>query len=390
MKRIKIAIYHNLPGGGARKAINDIARGLEERGHEVDAYNGENFHSIGTIKKYGIQYLLPVNLWRYKKFCQKLASEINRKNYDAAIITNSRVIQHPYLTQFLTIPKILISQEIFRAVYEKNLAEEIVFKRHYSGFAGRLVAGYSFFTNLFRKNPDFENLKKADKLIVNSCFSKENFLFNYGVLGQVAYPGVDADIFRPGPEEKRENYILSVGIYHPIKAHDLVIRALSLIPKEKRPLLKIKGWGDSGIAEKELAYLKNLAVKLGMEKEVIFVKDFLKDNIVDYYQKAYLTVAVHYLEPYGFTPLESMACGTPVVAVKEGGFRETVKDGETGLLVERDPKELAKAILYLLENREAWKRFSDNGPKWVKDNFSLEQTIDKVEKELYSLVNSKH
>jgi len=387
MGKLKIAVYQNLPGGGARKAIDDIVSGLKERGHKIDVYSGENFHPIGTIKKYGIQYLLPLNLWRYKKFCQQLASKINKEGYDAAIITNSKIIQHPYILQFIKCPQLLISQEIFRGAYEKNLTREIVFKRHYGGITRELVSRYSFLSNLIRKKPDLENLKKADQLIVNSSFSKENFLFSYGVLGKVIYPGVDTNVFRPGPEEKREKHILSVGIYHPIKAHDLVIKALGLIPKGKRPLLKIKGWGDSGVAEKELRYLEKLRDSLGLEKEVTFVKSFLEDNIVDYYQKAYLTIATHFLEPYGYSPLESMACGTPVIAVKEGGFRETVKDGETGLLVERDPKELAEAISYLIENKEIWKKFSENGPKWVKANFSLEQTITKIEKELLNLIN---
>jgi len=83
-----------------------------------------------------------------------------------------------------------------------------------------------------------------------------------------------------------------------------------------------------------------------------------------------------------------MACGTPVIAVKEGGFRETIKHNETGLLVERDSQKLANAILYLLESKEIWKRFSENGREWVKSNFSLKKTIDRIEKELFNLVKS--
>ena len=81
-----------------------------------------------------------------------------------------------------------------------------------------------------------------------------------------------------------------------------------------------------------------------------------------------------------------MACGTPVIAVKEGGFRETVRHNQTGLLIERDPRELAKAILYLMENKEIWEKFSKNGPKWVKSNFSLNKMVDQIEREIYDLV----
>jgi len=391
MKKLKIAIYHNIPDGGAKKAIENIISGLKNRGHTIDVYTGEKFHSLGSNKNQGIgKILLFLNLWRYKKFCQKLASKINKENYDVGIITNSKILQHSYILKYIKFPKLLISQEPLRSIYERNFQKNYVYKRYYKGLTGKLVHLYTFFDNLIREKPDRQNLKNADTLIVNSYFSKENFLADYGVLGKVVYLGVDTQIFKPSLENKRENYILSIGIYHLVKAHDLVIKALSFIPESKRPLLKILGFGDIDTSKKELQYLKNLRDNLGLQKNVEFEKGFLGSDIISYYQNAYLTIASHFLEPFGFAPIESMACGTPVVAVKEGGFRETVKHEETGLLVERDPKELADAILHLIENKEDWKRFSENGVNWVKANFSWESTIIKIEKELFALTKNEN
>ncbi|MCX6759140.1 MAG: glycosyltransferase family 4 protein [Candidatus Nealsonbacteria bacterium] len=391
MRKLKIAVYHNLPDGGAKKVIENIISGLKNRGHEIDIYTGEGFHSSKLSKKYSFnKILLPFNLWRYRRFCRKLASEINREDYDVGIITNSKILQHPYVLKYIKFPKLLISQEPLRSIYERNFQKNYVYKRYYKGLAGRLVSLYSLLDNFVRERPDRENLKNADELIVNSYFSKENFLSDYGILGKVVYPGVDTKIFKPPLENKRENYILSIGIYHLVKAHDLVIKALSFIPENKRPLLKILGFGNLDTSKKELQYLKNLRDSLGLEENVKFEKDFLGNNIINYYQNAYLTIATHFLEPFGFAPIESMACGTPVVAVKEGGFRETVKHGETGLLVERDPKELANAILCLIENKEIWKRFSENGLNWVKSNFSWESAVIKIEKELLTLTKNEN
>jgi glycosyltransferase involved in cell wall biosynthesis len=388
VKNLKIAIYHNLPAGGARKAIENIISGLRNHGHKVDIYTGENFQPLVLSEKYSLnKILLSLNLYRYKRFSQKLAFKINKGDYDVAIITNSKILQHPYILKYIKFPKLLISQEPLRTVYERNFQKKYVYRKYYKGLVGRLISLYSFLDNLVRKKPDRENLENADELIVNSYFSKEQFLSAYGVIGKVVYPGVDTKIFKPSLENKRENYILSIGIYHVAKAHDLVIKALSLLPENKRPLLKILGFGKSDIAEKEFLYLKKLGDSFGLQKNIKFERNFFGNNITDYYQKAYLTVATHFLEPFGFAPVESMACGTPVIAVKEGGFRETIKHGETGLLVERDPKELADAILYLIENKEIWNKFSENSSKWVKSNFSLEQTISEIEKELFSLVN---
>jgi glycosyltransferase involved in cell wall biosynthesis len=391
MRELKIAVYYNLPDGGAKKAIENIVSGLRNRGHKVDVYTGESFRLLELNKKYSFdKILLPFNLWRYKRFSQKLASKINKEDYDVGIITNSKILQHPYILKYIKFPKLLISQEPLRTVYERNFQKRYVYKRYYKGLIEKFISLYSLFDNLIRKKPDEENLANADRLIVNSYFSKERFLSAYGILGKVVYPGVDTTIFKPPSENKRENCILSIGIYHLVKAHDLVIKALSLLPGNKRPLLKILGFGNLDTSKKEFQYLKNLRDDLGLEEKVKFEEDFLGNNIIDYYQKAYLTIATHFLEPFGFAPIESMACGTPVIAVKEGGFRETVVDKETGLLVERDPRELAKAILYLLEDKEAWQRFSQKGLDWVRSNFSWETAVIKIEKELLSLTKNEN
>ena len=392
MKKLKIAVYHNLPSGGARKVIEEIINGLRNQGHEVDTYTGENFHPLELSKKYPIPIgnaLLFLNLWRYKKFSQKLASKINKKSYDVAIITNSIILQHPYILRYIVFPKLLISQEPLRIAYERNLIKEYLLKRYYQGISKKLIQMYSFLGVLFRAKPDYENIKCATKLIVNSHFSKEKFLAAYGIFGKVIYPGVDTTIFKPVLENKREEYILSVGTYEALKAHDLVIKALSFLPQTKRPLLKILGFGNSGISE-ESQYLKRLRDKLGLQEKVKFEENFFGNNIVNYYQKAYLTVTTHFLEPFGLVPVESMACETPVICLNEGGFRETVLNGQTGFLVERTPQEIAQKIEYLLDHPEERKRMGKIGREWVKKTFSLEKMINEIEEEIYKLIQNEN
>ena len=98
--------------------------------------------------------------------------------------------------------------------------------------------------------------------------------------------------------------------------------------------------------QKEKEYLTHLALKKGVDLEIkIFITD---DELITLYNKAKVFVYASYLEPFGLGVLEAMACGTPVVAVKEGGVREIVIDGMTGILVDRDEKLFADAVESLL------------------------------------------
>ena len=77
---------------------------------------------------------------------------------------------------------------------------------------------------------------------------------------------------------------------------------------------------------------------------VKFLGNVKEDELRDLYSRCegFITTAID--EDFGYTPVEAMASGKPVVATKEGGYLETVIDGETGVLVGPNVKEIEKAV----------------------------------------------
>jgi glycosyltransferase involved in cell wall biosynthesis len=76
-------------------------------------------------------------------------------------------------------------------------------------------------------------------------------------------------------------------------------------------------------------------------------------------------------EPYGLVPLEAMSCGRPVIASRSGGMIETVIDGTTGYIVEKNnPEALAEKVAKLLNDRAEARRLGDSGRRHVVRNFS--------------------
>ena len=80
----------------------------------------------------------------------------------------------------------------------------------------------------------------------------------------------------------------------------------------------------------------------------MFENNVAEDNLIKLYNRAKITLCGAVMEPFGLTPIESMACGTPVVAVREGGLRESVAHGRVGYLSDRDPMNFGRYIEELL------------------------------------------
>jgi glycosyltransferase involved in cell wall biosynthesis len=88
------------------------------------------------------------------------------------------------------------------------------------------------------------------------------------------------------------------------------------------------------------------------------------------------------LEPFGLAPLEAGACGVPVVAVPEGGVRETILDEITGLHVENDPAAAAAALTRLRNDPELARRLGENGCTAAKEKWSFQGATNRIEQRL--------
>jgi D-inositol-3-phosphate glycosyltransferase len=129
-----------------------------------------------------------------------------------------------------------------------------------------------------------------------------------------------------------------------------VVRALPEIPEAEliivggpaRPMLR---------QDPECCDLARLAGHLGVADRVKFAGQVSQDDMPALLRSADLMIDVSWYEPFGMASLESMACGTPVIASAIGGHLDTVVDGTTGLLVTPgQPKALARRIRKLLAN----------------------------------------
>lgn len=91
------------------------------------------------------------------------------------------------------------------------------------------------------------------------------------------------------------------------------------------------------------------------------------------------------MEPFGLTLIEAAACGVPVVTTDDGGPRDILRNCKNGILIDvSDTRNISKAIHKILDDKETWKKLSENGIKNVRKCYSwkthTEKYLDEIEK----------
>ncbi|NUR71559.1 MAG: glycosyltransferase [Hamadaea sp.] len=196
----------------------------------------------------------------------------------------------------------------------------------------------------------------ADRVIAQ-CADEVGELLKLGIgRDQIAVvpSGVDLDRFQPGPHGPRLRSpretprILAVGRMVPRKGFLDVIKAVRRVPGA---YLVIAGGPPKGqLPDDPVARrLLEAAEELGVADRVELLGGVPNDRMPELYRSADLLACTPAYETFGMTPLEAMACGTPVVAYAVGGLADSVAHGVSGLLVAPgDVDGLAKAIRELL------------------------------------------
>jgi glycosyltransferase involved in cell wall biosynthesis len=167
---------------------------------------------------------------------------------------------------------------------------------------------------------------------------------------RVIYPGVDTERFRPEPAEAKAGRptFLYVGRLKRYKALEVPIRALAELRRTGVPdaQLLIAGSGD------DRPRLERVAAAAGAAEAVTFLGYVDEDRKLALYRQAWAVVFPSPKEGWGITNVEAAACGTPAVASDSPGLRESVRAGETGLLVRHgDVAAFAGALRALASDR---------------------------------------
>jgi glycosyltransferase involved in cell wall biosynthesis len=183
---------------------------------------------------------------------------------------------------------------------------------------------------------------------------------------------------------ERQPLLLNLGRLVPRKGIDNAIRALGRLRSADiaMPRLMVVG-GNSDLPDPaltpEIARLRALAQAEDVAGDVVFAGRRSRELLKLYYSAADLFITTPWYEPFGITPLEAMACGTPVIGSEVGGIKYSVVDGVTGRLVPaNDPDALADAVADLYRHPNELKEMGRNAIRRVNRCFTWSSVASSI------------
>jgi glycosyltransferase involved in cell wall biosynthesis len=391
---VRIAIYHNQPPGGARRALHGFCRELSRR-HHLDVYTLttadqemlSDAEVAASVTQLPYSRRQPVRLGLYWSDLQRrrdlddlervnaeAAHRIDASGYDAVLVDACRFTFAPYVLRYLRTPSAYYCHHRPRGPDEAawlpprtpyERARELVHRPLERRLEERL------------RREDAAMVCRASKVLTNSAVNQLRLREIYGVNAAVCPPGVEVPVSQPS---EKGDYVLGVGALETHKGFDFMVEAVGRIPARMRPPLHIVTNGGSRAVLSQLASQAD-RMKVALR---IRIRPSAEELGREYAQALAFLWASHQ-EPLGLAPLEAMAHGVPVVAVAEGGVLETVEDGRTGYLVDRDPAAFSERLRELLSAPQRREAMGRAGRALVQQEWTWPKRAAVLEKELEAL-----
>lgn len=199
-------------------------------------------------------------------------------------------------------------------------------------------------------------IQHVDRIIAPTCDEYTQIVRHCGATSsqvEIIPCGVDLSRFVPCDRQQARTrlglradqpVLLFVGRLDPFKGPDLLLKAAAMMQQQAQVVIV----GGNAAGDPEIEQLRRLACELDIQQRVHFLGARSQEELPAIYSAADVTVVPSYHESFGMAAVESLACGTPVVATRAGGLMTVIRHGETGYLVPRCPGFFAERLDSLL------------------------------------------
>ena len=351
--------------GGAQRYVYDLATHLPKEDFEVVVACGEGEALPKILTEAGIRTIKINNLAREIKtlnefkVCKELVGLIRSEKPDVIHLNSSKIGGVGAVAGRIA------------SLLEKDYHPKIIFTSHGWGFYEK---HRSFLSHLFYYLSHWFTVLICDETIAVSQKTKLDIAFLPFIKDKIVviHNGIESFDLLP-KKESPKILLFSIAELHKNKGFDVALRAIALLPKEiqEKITYSIAGSGE----EKE--NLEKLARELRISEMVNFL-GFI-DNAKQLLSGADIFLFPSRTENLPYAILEAGLAGLPIISTSVGGIPEIIKDMQNGILIHpQNPKEIAEAILYMLDHPEKSKEFGQEIQKTVSNFFSLSKMLSET------------
>lgn len=233
---------------------------------------------------------------------------------------------------------------------------------------------------------------RSNRIVATSPQERDILHRSYQGEGRVTIVpcGVDQRIFKPRNRKEsrmalglpRDVPLLAyAGRFDPGKGIETLIEALAILNRQGSCHLVLAGGFDpEGPDAAEFSRIVRRVDDLGLTNRTTFLGRVDSSRLAAVYSAADICVIPSHYESFGLVAIESMGCGTPVVASRVGGLQYAVQDGESGYLVApRDPEAFARACSKVIADPGLRQRLSARGVQRVHHAFTWEAVAAQLD-----------
>lgn len=386
-----LALIGSVDSGGQNVYVGQVAKQLARLGYLVDVFTRRDAEPQEQV----VQWLPNVRVIHVPAgpphFIPKEAMLPYMEQFGRFVIRFARRQKIPYdLMHANFFMSGMVAQQV-----KRTLGIPFVMTFHALGRVRRLNQKSADAFPDIRFVIEERQMQEADRIIAECPQDQEDMERLYGAPSEridIVPCGFDPDEFGPVTLDAQpqlglprdEFIILQLGRIVPRKGIDNVIRATVLLRERhgvQAHLLVVGGNEERPDPQgtPELGRLMLLAGQLGIAGSVTFTGQRRREQLRYYYSAADVFVTTPWYEPFGITPVEAMACGTPVIGTAVGGIKTTVVDGETGWLIPpNDPEALAERLAWLHANPHAAQRMGWAGMRRAYQHYTWRQVANAI------------
>lgn len=328
--------------GGAEVYVHEIARRWASDGHQVTLFCGNDAHSPRNETIDGVRIIrrggaYTVYVWAFLYYIKRL-----RGKFDVIVDSENGI---PFFSPlYARIPVVLLIHHVHQEVFREHLPFPLSTIARF--MEGRIMP------KVYKNS-----------IVITVSESSKNDIIRHHIADasrvEIVNPGIETTKFYVSRKTSHPSF-LYLGRLKPYKNVDVIIRAFAQIMRSyPAASLSIVGEGEM------LDPLRALSTSLKVDDKVMFYGKIADSDKAILLSQSWALLQPSLLEGWGITVIEANASGTPVIASNVAGLRDSIINGQTGILVEpNNVLAFVKAMKDIIENASKRRSMSKEAYSW--------------------------